>query len=153
VISAAAMSSDVKDRDTTSYTRPYTYGVSIAAVLIFLIAIFHVWKLIFKQIKKLNETNQLETVVTEIPTIRQDRKLSASCIHQLEMVLHYDDKVNGIQLQHTQNRSRNSRKSERKSSRRNSGVSEKFQRFSSEKIESEKITFFAGYSHRHINDA
>lgn len=68
------------------HTRPYTVGVSIAVVLIFLIAIFHVWSFIFKKIRKRFHKTEFEIV--EIPvTNNSGRKISAACIQQLDMVL------------------------------------------------------------------
>lgn len=130
---------------------PYglTVGFSIAAVLIFLIAMLHIWKYLFKKLRKWwNPPTQMEgPVMPEISVQHHgDRKVSSTCTHQLEMFLKYEDEVSGINFTHKE---RNCNiKGFKKSSM-------KQQRFStpSPQPEVEKITFFAGYSHRHINDA
>lgn len=155
------MSKDYQDLSTQ--TRPYTVGVSIAVFLIFLIALIHVWKFLVKKIKKCLNSNQLETVITEVPPSHHEgRKISSSCVHQLEMVLKYDDEVAGINVFHTQSRmckrslSENLGRLERKRSvkrKRNSISNQKVRESSDQESHISRATFFAGYSHRHINDA
>lgn len=155
------MSKDYQDLSTQ--TRPYTVGVSIAVFLIFLIALIHVWKFLVKKIKKCLNSNQLETVITEVPPSHHEgRKISSSCVHQLEMVLKYDDEVAGINVLHTQSRmckrslSENLGRLERKRSvkrKRNSISNQKVRESSDQESQISRATFFAGYSHRHINDA
>lgn len=143
----------------SDHTRPYTIGVSIAAFLIFLIAIFHVGKFIFKKIKKcLNSSNQEE--VTEIPVKRNDdRKLSLACIQQLEMTLRYEDEVSGVReiykrpFMRSLSEAARTKKLERSLKTRHSIANNKYRQPSfTEQFDTPKITFLAGYSHRHIND-
>lgn len=137
--------------------RTYTVGVSIAAVLIFLIAIFHIWRFIFRKIRKcwnFPEEIDLEAFETEIPV--QERKLSTFCIQQLEMVLQCDENFTRVDFKKKQvnkpscsrsvslnvGKSRAERKkSFKRSLRRPSNRS------------NEPLTFFAGYSHQHVNES
>lgn len=143
-------------------TRPFTVGVSIAAVLIFLIAIFHVWKFIFKKIKKWLNSSQPEIVVPEIQVSQnEERKVSLACIQQLEMILKYEDELGSVRIKRTpylrsMSEGSGTRKLERKRSvkkSRHSIVHHKHRQSFSEQNDAATITFFAGYSHRHINDA
>lgn len=149
--------------DPLVHTRPFTVGVSIAAFLIFLIAIFHVWKYIFKKIKKWLSSTQPEVIeVTEIPATRiEDRKLSLACIQQLEMILKYEDEVSGVGNVYKQRpsymRSNSEGSAIRKFERRkplkrtrHSIAHAKHRRSISEQNDAATITFFAGYSHKHI---
>lgn len=139
----------------SAHTRPYTVGVSIAVVLIFLIAIFHVWSFIFKKIKK--RYNKTEFEIVEIPIKdNSGRKISAACIQQLDMVMTCDDKVfddeAGKQSFRTTVNFKQDIVSEKGTpeviSSRKSRQPNKYVR-----IDAQKIVFFAGYSHHHINDA
>lgn len=140
----------------STQTRPYTVGVSIAVVLIFLIAVLHVWNFIFKKIKKRFYTADLE--VEEIP-VREisGRKISSACIQQLDMVLTYDDEIcekdfTNPRCLPTVTVERNIKISEKRSLR--PMVSHKpRQSIKNVPINSGKVVFFAGYSHHHINDA
>lgn len=139
----------------TTHTRPYTVGVSIAVVLIFLIAIFHVWNFIFKKIKK--RFNQTEIEIVEIPVKdNSGRKISAACIQQLEMVLTCDDQVfendEAKQTFKTTVTVERNKVSE-KGTRHVISTQKQGQTIKSVTVDSEKIVFFAGYSHHHINDA
>lgn len=140
----------------SAHTRPYTVGVSIAVVLIFVIAILHVWNFIFKKIKKRFDLANLE--VEEIPARRDSgRKISSACIQQLEMVLTYEDKAFGkdfpkqscsttVTVEPNTNFS--------KVGSRFPKISQKpGHSFKKGPIDSGKIVFFAGYSHHHIYDA
>lgn len=90
----------MSDFNPSTHTRPYTVGFSIASLLIFLIALFHLWKFIFKKVKKwLNPNHKLEAVITEVPLPDHgDRKLSTDCIQQLDMVINYEDELSEITL-------------------------------------------------------
>lgn len=155
-----AMSSDSQDLST--HTRPYTVGVSIAAVLIFFITLFHIWRFALKKIKKFLNINQLEAVIVEIPEKNHEgRKLSSSCVQQLDMILSYSDDPSETYLVHTQKRvsrrslSENSSRLETNSARRkrNSIAGQRERQSTSQQENVSKAIFFAGYSHRHINDA
>lgn len=149
---------EIESKDLSTHTRPYTVGVSIAVVLIFLIAIIHLWKYLLKKIKKWLNQNELEVIETEISNPHvEGRKLSTSCHQQLQMILKYEDEVAGIKLCHTQKRkinrslSENEGRSKKKQSQkcRKYSLSQQRQR----KIDpTEKLIFFAGCSHRHVNE-
>lgn len=153
--------STVQSGASETHTRPYTLGVSIAVVLIFLIAIFHAWKFVFKKVKKwINGAHQVEAAVIEIPIPHQfDRKVSSACIQELEMVLKYDDETAGISLHHVQKRpvimrsysedSGVTKLKRKKSLRRmrHSIGNNKMRQVCG--VPENKLTFFAGYSHRH----
>lgn len=147
--------------DPSVHTRPYTVGVSIAAVLIFVIAIFHVWKFIFKKIKKWLNLSQEDPVVIEIPVSpNEERTLSSACIQELEMVLTYEDESTAIHKQRvpylrSMSEGSGMRKLEKKRSSRRTrdSIAHQKQRLSLSQQNIASMKFFAGYSHRHINDA
>lgn len=144
----------------SDHTSPYTIGVSIAAFLIFFIVIFHVAKFIFKKIKKCLNSSHPEDAETEITVKRyNDRKLPLACIQQLEMTLRYEDEVSGVKeiykRQYIRSLSEAAviKKPERSLKTRHSIGPNKYRpQFFSEQCDTPKITFLAGYSHRHIND-
>lgn len=150
--------------DSSTHTRPYTVGVSIAVISICIIALFHLWKFIFKKVKKWLNPTQLEAVITEIPLPDHgDRKLSTVCIQQLEMIIKYDDELSKINLNPKRNRycrsiSENAGRNilERKKSlkrKRTSFVQKKCsQTLVQPNSTSVGITFLAGYSHRHVDE-
>lgn len=158
---------EVDSADLSTHSRPYTVGVSIAVLLIFVIAFFHLWKFAFKKIKKCLNPPQLESVITEIPPRDHgDRKLSTNCIQQLEMVVKYEEELPGFgtnlksQRVNRYNKRAMSEYSgtklkERKKSikhKRNSVVQANFNDSSDQRLSAVGITFLAGYSHRHVND-
>lgn len=141
--------------EETSHSRPYTVGVSIAVVFIFLIAIFHVWRYFFKKIRKWLKSNQPEEVIIEVPSPNNggERKLSSTCVQQLEMILKYSDEPEGIEVVHKQKRtlSLNSGSGGKIpiDSRRQQ---KRFQSFTHAPSNNE-ICFLAGFSHLHkINE-
>lgn len=153
--------SDFDEHDPS--TRPYTVGVSIAVLLIFLIALFHVWKFIFKKVKKWLNPTQLEAVITEIPfPDHGDRKLSTDCIEQLEMIIRYEKEFSEINrnpkraIRYCRSLSENSGKVlERKRSvkrKRNSVTQQNIHQYFVQPSSTGGITFLAGYSHRHVNE-
>lgn len=144
------------NHDFSHQRRPYTVGVSIAVVVIFIIAIFHVWRYTLKKIKKYLNSNQVEDII-EIPSQREHegRKISTSCIQQLDLFLQIEDEKYGINLVHTERKSRKSFSRDSKMlAKRHSMKSGK--NSTSSKVQEicrqPKATFFAGYSHCHNSD-
>lgn len=139
----------------TEHTRPYTVGVSIAVVLIFLIAILHVWSFIFKKIKK--RINKTDFEIVEIPVgDNSGRKIYSARIQQLDMVLTCDDEVfeNDAAKQSFQTTvTVESNKNSKKGTRHVVSSQKPGQSIKSVTVDSKKIVFFAGYSHHYINDA
>lgn len=121
--------------------RPYTVGVSIAAGLIFLITIFHIWKFVIRKLCDSPEAVGLEAVETEIAL--PERKLSSLCIQQHEMVLHYDCEM--VQVDVDKKRILISRSLSGKKINRSHNLKRE--------NESCAVTFFAGYSHQYVNEA
>ena len=150
------MSESEVGNSASSHTRPYTVGVSIAVVLIFLIALLHLWSFIFKKIKKRLNSTDFEVIETEIPVKRIDgRKISSSCIQHLDMILKYEDEVDGEKLSHNEfrtkslvNKTRKFKSEEINSKSRSASLNQKTK--SSQR--GDKIIFFAGYSHQHNNE-
>lgn len=63
--------------DVSKKSQPYTIGFSIAVVLIFFIAVLHLWRLIFKRIKK-RMNSETEFVPVEISLYQADRRVSSA---------------------------------------------------------------------------
>lgn len=102
---SSSLLQDMSNFDSSTHSRPYTVGFSIAAVLIFFIAIFHFWKFVLKKFKKWLNSSQphLEPLEEEIPPSQNyERKLSSVCVKQLEMILEYEDEPSDIKVRHTQ---------------------------------------------------
>lgn len=117
---------------SSDHSRPYTIGFSIAAILILLIALFHLWKILFKQIKKLVNRDELGTIV-EVPSPRSSqatRRISTRCVHKLEMVVVCDDQEG--KFLHVEKR--------------------KLQQTPSIEAQNDTVNFFAGYTHKHNID-
>lgn len=116
---------------SSDHSRPYTIGFSIAAILILLIALFHLTRIVFQQIKKCVNRNELGTIV-EVPAPRRaTRRISTRCVHKLEMVVVCDDEKG--KMQH---------------------VIEKKKLMLTPSIEeqNEAVNFFAGYTHKHTTE-
>lgn len=142
--------------DSSAQTRPYTVGVSFAFLLIFLIAMFHVWRYIFKEIKKC--VREPEIVPMEIPISNRDRRISSPLSVQQTGLKCEDDKFLRIKLSHKQRRQKlirsssdNSRqlKTIKKNSSKRHRRSTRKQSFASRsQVEKENgLKFLAGYSH------
>ena len=149
--------------DPSTHTRHYTVGVSIAVLLIFLIAIFHLWKFVFKRVKRWLNPTQLEVVITEIALPEHgDRKLSTNCIQKLEMFINYDDDLprnSNLNPQRAKRRSLSESSGrkilERKKSikrKRNSIVQCNCSQSIIQPSTTMGVTFLAGYSHRHVDE-
>lgn len=108
-------------------SRPYTIGFSIAVILILLIAIFHLWRILFKQIKKCVNRDELGTIVEVSSDFNGTRRISKKCIHKLEVKLVCDDIEGG--LKHVEKRTIINNNSE----------------------DGQTLNFLAGYSHQHID--
>lgn len=155
--------SSSSSRDTSQHTRPYTVGFTIAAVLIFFLVVVHLSRFIFRKIKKYLNGDPVELVITETPAVPgEERKLSTHCYQQLELILKVEDEVSSVSSTHKQKRpflrsnSENVEnwKMKRNQSRRSSTVNRTRKLGQSLKQPNEigKVTFFAGYSHRHVYD-
>lgn len=150
--------------DLSNHSQQYTVGFSIAAVLIFFILIIHISRFIFRKVKKCLNRDPVEVIITEIPvTYNDERKLSTNCVQQLEMILKVDDEVSGINSNHRRAYFRSNSenvdalKLKRKGSTRRHRYStvHRSRRIGQSLKQSNgpsKITFLAGYSHRHVND-
>lgn len=148
--------------DPSTHTRPYTVGVSIAVLLIFLIALFHLWRFVFKRVKRWLNPTQLEVVITEIALPEHGhRKLSTNCIQKLEMFINYDDDLprNNVNSQRTKRRSLSESSGrkvlERKRSikrKKNSIVQCNCSQPITQPSTTMEVTFLAGYSHRHVDE-
>lgn len=140
----------------------YTFGAAIAVIIIFFVAIYHVWRFILKKIKQINlSASQLETVVAEIPPIQvEGRKLSSAYIQKLEIFVQYEKNNAGVKISQTKNRaflrsqSECGTKLERKFSvrrKRNSIAHHKIRQFTDQSNSTKKPSFFAGYSHQYAD--
>lgn len=143
------------------YHQPFTVGVSIAALLIFLIAIFHIWKLIFKKIIKHHQTRWdscddevIQSVETEIPL--PERKLSSACVQQLKIVLENKEEVlvnlnNCKKSRPAYGRSISENNKTTKFPRKKS-FERSLRKTSNRPIEPSSFTLFAGYIHKHVDE-
>lgn len=152
--------SKAESLDPSDEVRPYTVGFSIAVLLILLIAIFHIWRIIFKHIKKIvNSSDSVQNIPVEISVEvpNGDRRVSSAaiCIQQLQMHLEYDDEVSEIKFSHQKrpklersiSESSSKLKGKQPAGRRKTLVARE-----SKNLQLNDVKFFAGYSHRHIND-
>jgi hypothetical protein len=127
-----------------SYSRPYTIGVIIAVILIGIIGFLHLWRKIFKFIKKRNES---EVVPHEIEIMTGERRVSsASCI-QIQQK---------SSVKHKQTFKKKSQKNfvNPKKFNPNATAAAYDRKLSFDHLtQNENVkTFFAGFSHRHSND-
>lgn len=154
-----SMSESVVLTPQTPHTRPYTVGVSIAVVLIFIIAIFHAWNYLFKKIKKrLSKSDfELDEVEVEVPVGQLGgRRVSSAFIQELE-VIGYDVSFENELFNTKESRgakvfdkSQSLKNFERSPSRQIRKLSLQHQKY---RQSGDKIIFFAGYCHQHNNDA
>lgn len=130
--------------------RPYTVGVVIAVILIILIALLHVSRLIFKQIRKRNES---KIIPVEIPTSNGARRISSAVyIQEIELVGNNPRKTslskNRKCFHHSFN---NASKTLKKTSSRRKEIRKLS--FAEKSRDEDVMKFFhAGYSHRHLNE-
>jgi ABC-type nickel/cobalt efflux system permease component RcnA len=119
------MSDSGSDLDNS---RPYTIGFSIAVILILLIAIFHIWRILFKKIKKYMNHDELGTIVEVSSDFNGARRISKKCVHKLEVKLVCDDIEGG--LNHVERRT-----------------------IINKSEDGQVVNFLAGYSHKHIDSS
>lgn len=117
---------------SSDHSRPYTIGFSIAAILILLIALFHLWRFVFKQIKKFVNRNDLGTIIEVPSTHNATRRISKRCVQKLEMVVVTDDMEEKFHCIEKRKLPQN----------QNPSIEENI----------EIANFFAGYSHKHIDE-
>jgi hypothetical protein len=155
-------------RPETSNSRPYTIGVLIATTVIGIFIIAHFLRILWKHFKKtLVPSNdiELEPQTLTVKTREDARKLSSSCLEKLhtEMLKELKvDKVNCVQFDLEKCDKIQSRFDERrlrtqsyraKGDRVNNQRVRKFgQTMKPVRNKEEEVTFFAGRSHRFMQD-
>lgn len=160
---------------SSNRTIQFTVGVSIVVIVIAIVGFIHLWRYLFKKLlqyiahrNQFYMTTNLESVMTTPPPAIDDgRKLTSTSVHQFEKILKtkdFPDKRNihrpslqcipeecdSIELQR-------SRTICVKTPKNSTKFGDKKFRHSAYAARSsaadDKVTFLAGFSHRHINDA
>lgn len=146
-------------------TRPYTIGALIAFTVIIIFVMFHLlrflWRQFFKSLSTSNEI-QLEPTLLTVKTGESGRKLSSSCLKKLHTEMLKELKVderNCVQFDVDKCEKLQSRFDERRQrvqSTRVKGNRQQRERKFAQTMKpirnKEEVTFFAGCSHRYIED-
>lgn len=124
------------------FSRTYTLGVILSVILICLIGLFHLWRLIFRQIKK---RNMPEVIPIEIKTIKNgERRISSATCTKFYSQPSVHQKPSMKSSIKTSSKSSKKVRTPGKSGRRKLSVVQ---------LENDETKrFFAGYSHRYSNE-
>lgn len=142
--------------DDSSSSLSYTVGFSIAIAAILVFAIFHIFRIIFHEIVKwIAKSSEVREVrIQRQGRIVRGRKLSAVTMKRLQETIEKDTSLS--EFNRVEFHMENDKKcgSGRKSRKEKIHHTKKINRSIVENPRAkEELTFFAGYSHKHFNDA